>query len=80
MATKVILHIAGEDPVLGEVEKLPTPTDNFVHVTNARRVDGKDLPYLTEGVMSVMFPWNRITFLEVMGGEEDSQRVIGFFR
>lgn len=80
MAIKVVIHIMGEDPVMGEMEKEPLPTDNFIHVTNLTRVDGKDVAYLSEGVVSIMFPWHRITFLEIMGGESAGGKVVGFFR
>lgn len=80
MAKRVILHIAGEDPIMGEVEKLPDPTDTSLTVANVRRVDGKEVAYITEGVELVVFPWHRITFMEVMGGEKATDKVIGFFR
>jgi hypothetical protein len=80
-AMKVILHVAGEDPVLGELEAEPQTTDNFIKLTNLRRVDGKDIAYLTEGVDTVIFPWNRVTFLEFLpGGSDSDKKVIGFFR
>jgi len=80
VAIKVIVHIVGEDPVMAEMEHEPQTTDLFIKVTNARRIDGKDLAYLTEGVESVIFPWHRITFLEIMSGTGDGEKVIGFFR
>lgn len=80
MARTVIIHIVGEDPVYAEMEQEPQPTDNFIHVTNMRKRDGKDLHYLSPGVESVVFPWSRITFLEFMPNEEDRGKVLDFFR
>ena len=40
MAKVVIIHVAGEDPILAEVEDLPKPTDQFMEFTNPRRKDG----------------------------------------
>jgi hypothetical protein len=80
MARTVILHIVGEDPVIAEMEQEPQPTDNFIHVSNLRKRDGKDVHYLSPGVQSVMFPWSRITFLEIMVDEEERGKVIDFFR
>jgi hypothetical protein len=80
VAIKVIVHIMGEDPVLGEIDQELQPTDNFVKLSNLTRVDGKDISYLTEGVVTVLFPWHRITFLEIMAGEASSGKVVGFFR
>ncbi len=80
MARTVILHIAGEDPVLADIEQEPQPGDMFIKVTNIRKRDGKDVPYLAPGVQSVIFPWWRITFVEIMPSEEDRGTVIDFFR
>ena len=80
MARTVIVHILGEEPVMGEIERDPEPTDMFVHVNNLRRRDGKDVNYLTPGCESVIFPWSRVTFLEFMVDEQISDDVIDFFR
>ncbi len=80
MARTVIIHIVGEDPVYGEIEHEPQPTDNFIHVSNLRKRDGKDVHYLSPGVQSVVFPWSRITFLEFMVDEDERGKVIDFFR
>ncbi len=80
MARTVIVHIVGEDPVVGEIEEPPQPTDQFVHLSNARRRDGKEVAYLAPGCESVLFPWGRITFVEFMAEEEIHRDVLDFFR
>lgn len=80
MARTVIIHIIGEDPVLGEMETEPQTTDNFIMVSNLRKRDGKDVHYLSPGVQTVAFPWTRITFLEFMVNEEERGKVLDFFR
>jgi hypothetical protein len=76
----VILHLSGENPVYGDIEDDPDPKDMFVKVTNMRMLDGKDVPYLAQGVESVVFPWHRITFIEIMVGQVEKGEVIGLFR
>jgi hypothetical protein len=79
MAIEVILHLLNEDPVLAEIEELPNPTHQSVYLTNPRRRDGRPLHYVTEGARGLIFPWSRISFIEVMGGEE-AEEVEEFFR
>jgi hypothetical protein len=79
MAYTVILHIANEDAVVGEVEELPSPGDNLIIVQNPRRRDGKDLIYLEANVTTVIWPMHRMNFIEVLPGEEEEQ-IIGFVR
>jgi hypothetical protein len=80
MAKTVVLHIAGEDPILADLDQDPQPNDNYVKVSNLRKRDGKDVSYLTAGVQSVIYPWHRITFLELMPSEEERGSVIDFYR
>jgi hypothetical protein len=75
----VLVHITGEDPVLCEVDPLPTPLDVTVTVKNPRRRDGKDLPYLDANVTSVVYPMWRVNFIEVLPTGEEEE-VIGFVR
>jgi len=53
MPYSIILHLAGEEPVVGEVDELPKPIDQVIAVNNPRRIDGKDLHYLAEDVTTV---------------------------
>ncbi|NJM06614.1 hypothetical protein HC891_11120 [Candidatus Gracilibacteria bacterium] len=80
MAKTVILHLTGEDPVLADMEQEPQPGDMFIKVVNMRKRDGKPVPYLAAGVQSVIFPWQRVTFIEIMPSEEERSSVVDFFR
>ncbi|PKN92498.1 MAG: hypothetical protein CVU44_15300 [Chloroflexi bacterium HGW-Chloroflexi-6] len=75
----ILIHINNEDPILGEVDSFPGPSDTSLFVRNPRRRDGKDLHYLLANVTQVIWPMNRVTYIEVMPGEDDEQ-IIGFVR
>jgi hypothetical protein len=79
MPTTVLIHLTGEDPVLGEVDELPAPTDTAVTVNNPRRRDGKDLPYIDGNVVTVVWPMHRVTFMEILP-TADEEELIGFVR
>lgn len=80
MAKTVILHLTGEEPVLADIDQEPLPGDLFVRVTNLRRRDGKPISYLAAGVQAVIFPWHRISFIQLMPSEEERSSVIDIFR
>ena len=79
MAYTVLLHIANEEPVLGEIEQLPNVTDTLIVVQGPRMRDGKDLRYLAANVTQVIWPLSRIGFIEVMPSDEE-EKVVGFVR
>ncbi len=79
MAITIILHIQNEEAVVGEVDELPGSTDNIISVINPRRIDGKDLHYLSENVVNVVWPLHRVTFIEIMPSKEEEE-IFGFVR
>jgi hypothetical protein len=79
MPISVLVHLSGEDPVLGEIEDFPGLTDTSLTVNNPRRRDDKELPYLVETVVSVIWPMHRITFIEILPSKEEEE-LIGFVR
>ena len=79
MSFTVILHIAGETAVAGEVEELPKSTDTSILVFNPRQRDGKDLHYLDQNVTKVIWPFTRINFIEILENAEE-EKIIGFVR
>jgi len=75
----VIVHINNEDPVMGEVEELPQPTDQIIMLKNPRKKDGKDVHYLEPNVNLVIWPFHRITFIELIQDIKEDE-IISFVR
>lgn len=75
----VLVHIMNDDPVLGEMDTLPTAQDAVLTIKNPRRKDGKDLPYLEANVTTIIWPLLRINFIEVMPTGEEEE-IITFIR
>ncbi|MEO8358078.1 MAG: hypothetical protein ABI621_19405 [Chloroflexota bacterium] len=78
MAFTVILHIAGEASIAGEVDELPKATDTLLTVSNPRLRDGKDIHYLEHNAVKVIWPIDKITLIEIL--ESDEENLIGFVR
>ena len=79
MPTTIVVHVSNEDPIVGEVDELPAVKDTLVVIHNPRRRDGKDVAYLSNDVVTVIWPVSAITFIEVMPSETEEQ-IIGFVR
>ncbi len=73
MAYQVLLHPANEDPLLADMDELPDPTSGYVHVYNMRRRDGKLPAYIDDRATSFIWPWHRLTLVEIFGTTEGSK-------
>ncbi len=76
----VIVHLNNEDPFVADMQELPTGNETCVTFYNPRLRDGKPLRYVTQGMSSIIFPWHRVSFVEVMASEEERREVVEFFR
>ena len=75
----LLVHVMNDDPLMGEVDQLPNPSDQIIVLKNPRRKDGKDLPYIEPSVTTLIWPLTRITFIEVMPTGEEEE-IITFVR
>lgn len=75
----VVVHVNNEDAIRCEMEEIPDTNSVFMVLHNPRLRDGNDLHYLDEEVTSMMLPWHRVNFVQILpsAGAED---VIGFVR
>ncbi|MEJ2487425.1 MAG: hypothetical protein P8Y68_17005 [Anaerolineales bacterium] len=80
MPISIILHISGEEPIIGEIDEMPLASDNILIVKNPRKRDGKELSYITaDEISSIIWPWDKVNFLEILPSEEEEE-IIGFVR
>ena len=79
MPISVILHITGEDSIVVDLEEVPSPTDQIVIGTNPRYRDGKEVRNILPEVNTVIYPWWRINFIEILPSAEEEE-VYGFYR
>ena len=79
MPITLVLHILNSDPIVGEADNIPAPSDHIIAINHPRRLDGKDVPYLAEAATTVFWPVERLNFIEVLAGKEEEE-IIGFVR
>ena len=79
MPYTVLVHVLNEDAVVGEVERIPEPTDQVLIVSNVRLRDGRSVSYLLPETDTVVYPWTRIHCLEILPHEEEEE-IVSFIR
>ena len=67
----LLVHINNAEPIKVDVEELPQPTDTTLIGKNPREKTDKEVPWIEEGVTTIIFPWWRITFIEVLPSAGD---------
>jgi hypothetical protein len=79
MSHTVLIHILNEESVVGEVERLPEPSDQVVVVHNVRYRDGREVSYVLPETDTVVYPWDRIHCMEILPSETEEE-VVTFIR
>ncbi|MEL6148029.1 MAG: hypothetical protein AAFV33_20725 [Chloroflexota bacterium] len=62
----IVLHVANSTPVKVDVEEIPNPNDQAIVGMNPRERNDKEFPWVDEGVTTVIFPWWRINYVQVL--------------
>jgi len=75
----VIIHVSNEDPVMGELDSLPSSTDTIISLKNPRKKDGKDIKTMEANVSVVIYPIAKINYIEVVSSESEEE-IITFVR
>ncbi len=70
MSYRIQVHIAGDDPVILDVDDLPKTNDTCVIGTNPQRRDGKEVAYILREVNQVVFPIWRVNFIQILPSEQ----------
>jgi hypothetical protein len=75
----VIVHVSNEDPVMGELDSLPSSTDTIISLKNPRKKDGKDIKTMEANVSIVIYPIAKLNYIEVVSSESEED-IITFVR
>lgn len=66
----LLIHIANAEPIKLDVEELPKPADLVIVGSNPRDRKDREVNWIEDGVTTVVFPWWRINYVEVLPDKE----------
>lgn len=69
----LLIHINNAEPVKVDVDEVPQPTDQVIVGRNPREKGDRELNWIEDGVNTIIFPWWRITFVEVLPSAEEAE-------
>jgi hypothetical protein len=79
MQQSLIVHLLDDDPLVCEVDELPDPTHQFMIIHTPRYRDGRTLPDLGENVSTLLIPWRRIAYVQLLP-VTDVENIVSFVR
>ena len=71
----VLVHLVGEEPIVGQLQEVPDPFANAVVVHSPRQRDGKDLTNINSQVIEVVWPWWAIRYIEILPSTEEEKLI-----
>lgn len=76
----ILVHIADSEPIKLDVEELPGVADTCVIGKNPRERGDKELDWVDMGVTTVIIPWWRINYIQILPSGEDDHEFPLLFR
>lgn len=80
MTIRVTVHILNEEAFVADMESLPDSGAAYIQVTNPRTREGRPVTWSSKGATSLLLPWARITFIEVMIHSEEIYEIEKFYK
>ena len=65
MIRDVVLHLKGEQPLLADLEAVPTSMDNQIICTNLRLMNGSRPIFVDDSASTFVFPVEFVRFIEI---------------
>lgn len=77
---QVIVHLTNTDPFMADMEMMPPADATFIYVTNPRTREGKNVPWDAGGTRGFIFPFSRVSFIELLVDRNAAYTLEPFFR
>jgi hypothetical protein len=69
----LLVHINNAEPVKVDVDEMPRTTDNAIIGKNPRDKTDREINWIEDGVTTIIFPWWRVSFVEVLPTSEEAE-------
>lgn len=67
----LLIHLQNIEPIKLDVEELPGPSDSAISGKNPRDRSDRELEWIDDGVTTILIPWWRISYVEVLPSEDE---------
>ena len=67
------IHIANSEPIKLDVEEMPSMTDIAIIGSNPRDRQEREVNWVDDGVSTVIIPWSRINYIQILPSEDEEE-------
>ena len=65
------VHIANGEPIKLDVEEMPNMSDIAIVGSNPRDRQEREVNWIDDGVSTVIIPWSRINYIQILPSEDE---------
>lgn len=76
----IVVHIDNGDPIKLDVDEMPKASDNVIIGSNPRERSDKDITWVDDGVTTIIIPWWRINYIQVLPDPTEEMDLPSFYR
>ena len=67
------IHIANGEPIKLDVEEMPSMSDIAIVGSNPRDRQEREVNWVDDGVSTVIIPWSRINYIQILPSEDEEE-------
>ncbi|NDJ62501.1 MAG: hypothetical protein GYB67_15340 [Chloroflexi bacterium] len=67
----LLVHINNAEPIKLDVDTVPEPTDSVLIGKNPREKTEREVGWIEDGVTTIVLPWHRINYIEILPAPSD---------
>lgn len=67
------IHISNGEPIKLDVEDMPNMSDVAIIGSNPRDRQEREVNWVDDGVSTVIIPWSRINYIQILPSEDEEE-------
>jgi hypothetical protein len=79
MSHNIIAHLAGEEPIEGEIDELPAPTATFIAIKNPHKRGNQELEWLDRRTITLLVSLTHLVSVEIAAPHDSEDLVLKYY-
>lgn len=79
MSYNIIAHLAGEEPIEGEIDELPAPTATFIAIKNPHKRGNQELDWLDHRTAALLVSLAHLVSIEIAASRDTEDLITKYY-